>query len=348
MKTHFSLQTMCHALHDSLPCVWLCVLAAGLPVSVLGQSIYTNPYTFTTLAGKAGLAGSRDGTNSAAWFNFPCGMAVDGAGNLYVTEWNNDTLRKVTPAGVVTTLAGHVGIAGQLGGTGTNALFYSPDGVAVDSAGSVYVADYGDNTIRKVTPTGADWVVLTLAGGFSYPHGLAVDTNGNVYVGDTGNNRVAKVTPGGEVTTVASGFNQPAGLAMDNAGNLYVADWGNNRIRKLAPVGTNSVARFNNPCGVALDSAGNVYVADANNNTIRKGFPASPVPPPIVQPPSLIAGQFGFGITGLPGLAVNIESSSDLSRWQMLSPYITLAGGSNYFVSPSPSFSAQFYRAKLR
>ena len=85
---------------------------------------------------------------------------------------------------------------------------------------------------------------------------------------------------------------------------------------------------------MAVDSAGNVYVADCGNNTIRKGFPASSVPAPILQPPSLSAGQFGFGITGLPGLAVNIESSGDFSQWQVIGTYI-LEGGTNYFVSPN-------------
>ncbi len=85
------------------------------------------------------------------------------------------------------------------------------------------------------------------------------------------------------------------------------------------------------------------------NNTIRKGFPANSVPPPILQPPSLSAGQFGFGISGLPNLAVNIESSTNLSQWQVLSPYITLVGGTNYYsVSPNPSLGAQFYRAQVR
>jgi hypothetical protein len=156
--------------------------------------------------------------------------------------------------------------------------------------------------------------------------------------------------------------------ALDGWGSLYVADLGNNTIRKVTPVGTNwvvttlaglagisgsaagtgSAARFNYPNEVAVDSAGNVYVADAHNNTIRKGMPASSVPPPILQPPNLSAGQFGFGITGLPGLAVNIESSTNLSSWQLITTFV-LVGGTNYYsASPNPAPGAQFYRAHVR
>jgi hypothetical protein len=119
--------------------------------------------------------------------------------------------------------------------------------------------------------------------------------------------------------------------------------------------GTGSTARFRlaeagaySLGGVAVDSAGNLYVADAFNDTIRKGFPASSVPPPILGPPSLSAGQFGFGVTGLPGLAVNLESSTNLSSWQLTTAFI-LVGGTNYYsASPNPSLGARFYRAQVR
>ena len=206
---------------------------------------------------------------------------MDSAGNVYVADYVNNTIRKVTPAGVVTTLAGLAGNAGSADGTGSAARFNDPAGVAVDSAGNVYVADTGNNTIRKVTPAG---VVTTLAG---------------------------------------------------LAGSLAA------RTGRGAPRGLIHLA------GVAVDSAGNVYVADTVNNTIRKGFPASSVPAPILQPPSLSAGQFGFGITGLPNLAVDIESSGDLSQWQVIGTYV-LEGGTNYFVSPTPPQGPQFYRGHVR
>jgi hypothetical protein len=99
---------------------------------------------------------------------------------------------------------------------------------------------------------------------------------------------------------------------------------------------------------MAMDSAGNLYVADINNHTIRKGFPASSVPPPVLQPPSLSAGQFGFGITGLPGLAVNIESSTDLSTWHLAGTRFLYDGTNYYSVSPDPAQGVQFYRAHVR
>jgi len=187
---------------------------------------------------------------------------------------------------VVTTLAGRAGIAGSADGTNSAARFGAGfGGLAVDTNGNVYVADFNNETIRKVTPVGTNWVVTTLAG----------------------------------LAGVAG--------AID---------------------GTGSAARFNHPNGLSLDTAGNLYVEDDGNDTIRKGMPASSVPPPMLQPPSLSAGQFGFGITGFPGLAVNIESSTNLSSWVVNGTYI-LNGGTNYYsVSPNPVQGAQFYRAHVR
>jgi sugar lactone lactonase YvrE len=220
----------------------------------------------TTLAGLAGSPGIADGTGSTARFHQPSGVAVDSAGNIYVADTLNDTIRKVTPGGVVTTLAGMPGSQGSTNGTGSAARFYWPQGVAVDDAGNVFVSDGGNNTIRKVTPGG---VVTTLAGlagtqgsadgtgsaaRFSHPVGVAVDSAGSVYVADESNDTIRKVTPGGMVTTLA-------GLA----GSLGSAD------------GTGSAAQFWDPVGVAVDSGGNVYVTDSANNTIRKVMPGGVV-----------------------------------------------------------------------
>ena len=220
------------------------------------QSTYT-PYTFITLAGTANSSGSADGQGSAARFNQPSGLAVDSAGNVYVADSANHTLRKITPTGVVTTLAGVVGSSGRTDGTGSGAQFGYPSGVAVDGAGNVYVAEWDNHALRKVTPAGK---VTTLAGQndsaahFNHPYGIAVDANGNVYVADSDNHTLRKVTPKGLVTTLA-------GLAGNSGG----AD------------GTGSAARFYAPVDVAVDSLGYLYVADLFNHTIRKVTPAGVV-----------------------------------------------------------------------
>ena len=219
----------------------------------------TSAGVVTTLAGTAGSAGSTDATGSAARFNSPTGVSVDSAGNVFVSDYNNNTIRKVTSAGVVTTLAGTAGSTGSTDATGSAARFFRPGGVAVDTAGNLFVADELNNTIRKVTSAG---VVTTLAGTagsfgstdatgsaarFFRPHGVSVDTAGNVFVADVKNHTIRKVTSAGVVTTLAG-----------TAGSTGSTD------------ATGSAARFYSPYGVAVDSAGNVFVAEYVNSTIRK------------------------------------------------------------------------------
>ena len=156
----------------------------------------------TTFAGSS-LPGSSDGTGTGASFNNPTGLAIDSLGNLYVADAGNNKIRKITPLGVVTTLAGS-GAAGNINGAGTAASFNQPTGVAVDINGNVYVADSNNNLVRKIAPDGT---VITLAGtgqtgatngpltsaSFSNPQGVATDIYGNVYVADTGNNLIRKI-----------------------------------------------------------------------------------------------------------------------------------------------------------
>jgi sugar lactone lactonase YvrE len=296
----------------------------------------------TTFAGALNSPGSDDGPGDKARFRLTdnvstddnVGMAWDGAGNLFVADRYNHTIRKILPAGVVTTLAGTPGVSGSRDGNGAQAQFSVPMGVAADNAGNIYVADTGNFTIRKITPTG---MVATLAGSpgsvgtedgqgaaarFYQPTGIAVDSAGNVFVSDT-NATIRRITPTGVVTTpfgmagdirivdgvgTSARFRQPEGLTMDRAGNLYVADKQGNAIRKITPTGevttlagsgeveqgsvdgTGAAARFATPGGVAADGAGNIFVADVGNHAIRKITPAGVV--------STFAGVSSFATQG--------------------------------------------------
>jgi sugar lactone lactonase YvrE len=270
--------------------------------------------TVSTLAGLPGQPGAVDKTGAEARFNSPSGVAVDAKGNILVADSGSHTIRKITPEGAVSTLAGATGQQGAVDKPGTEARFSSPAGIAVDAKGNILVADSGSHTIRKITPEGD---VSTLAGAagkpgtidnpgaearFNSPQGVAVDAKGNVFVADSGNNTIRKITPEGAVSTLAGAagqsgavdmprekarFNWPFGVAVDVEGNVFVADLGNHAIRKISPEGVVSTlagtadqpgavdkagaeARFNSPRGIAVDDFGVVYVAEYSNHTIRK------------------------------------------------------------------------------
>jgi sugar lactone lactonase YvrE len=242
----------------------------------------------STLAGVAGVSGSVDGLGTAARFNTPSGLAVDQAGNIYVADELNRTIRKITPAGAVTTLAGAATQSGYVDDAGSAARFSVPYGVAVDSAANLFVTDLGNHAIRKITAAG---VVSTFAGSanagsadglgsqarFGYPEGIAIDRAGNLFVVDGQN--IRKITPSAYVTTLYSG-NLPlmSDVAVDPAGNLYVA--GENTIARITPDG--AVLGIKNLYvgmagtdpqsglfeGVAIDASGAIYAADAVNRVV--------------------------------------------------------------------------------
>lgn len=232
---------------------------------------YTTPFTFTTVLGFPAAPGWLDGTNSDARLRGHA-IAIDQSGNIFLGENSNGTIRKVSREGtnwVAVTIAGSTN-SGYADGTNSEARFSSPWAIAVDALTNLYIAGRVDQTVRKVSPQGTNWVVTTLAGTplktgyaegtgtnamFNIPNGICVDTNGNVYVADSLNNRIRKVTPAGVVSTIAGSgvkgyadgpgtsarFYWPHGLRVDDQGNVFVADTYNHVIRKVSPVGTNWV-----------------------------------------------------------------------------------------------------------
>ena len=234
-------------------------IASGPAVLIVAQ-----PLAFITLAGQAGVAGSSDGTGTAARFFDPADLAVDSSGNVYVADTNNQTIRKISPDGVVTTLAGLAGVSGTADGTGSAARFHHPMGLTVESSGQIYVADGEGRTIRVVTAGGA---VTTVAGQsgisgyadgsaaaalFGYPIDVAVDSARNLYVSDS--TMIRKISPSGTVSTLAGRSN--------TTGN---AD------------GAGDAARFSGVEGLTVDASGTIFAADAGNNSIRKISPAGVV-----------------------------------------------------------------------
>jgi uncharacterized protein (TIGR03437 family) len=273
--------------------------------------------------GTRGFSGD-DGPATSASLNQPSGVAVDAAGNLYIADYYNYRIRKVSPSGIISTAAGNgtQGFSGD-GGPATSAALDVPEAVAVDAAGNLYIADstnYG--RIRKVSPSG---VISTVAGNGRYafsgdggpatsaslgfPEGVAVDAAGNLYIADSDNSRIRKVSPAGIITTVAgngqrgysgdggpatsASLNVPWAVAADAAGNLYIADTRNGRIRKVSPSGTISTvagggsalgdggpatsASLKYPIAVAVDATGDVYIADNQDYRVRKVTFAAPL-----------------------------------------------------------------------
>jgi len=306
-----------------------------------------------TLAG-SGQIGNTDGKGKNASFNLPYGIDLDVAGNAYVVDRYNNTIRKITPDGVVTTFAGS-GAIGSTDGVGTAASFNWPTGVALDNGGNLIIADTYNNKIRKITPAG---LVTTIAGNgsigttdgaalsasFNVPTGVEVDGSGNIWVADVNNNMIRKISTDGIVSTIAgngersfadgtgraAGFFFPYSLIMDPDGNFLVGDANNNRIRKVTKDGVVTTlagngneasvdglpgaSSFNYPADVAYDAAGNIYVADAENHKIRKIAPKcytiTPTLPNGLTFDNLTGVINGKALKGSPSTVYNIVASN--------------------------------------
>jgi sugar lactone lactonase YvrE len=273
-------------------------------------------------------------TTLAGSFANPTGVAVDTNGNVYVVEFATSVIAKVTAGGVVSIMAGQANSTGTNDGNGSAARFDYPNGLAVDSAGNVYVADSGNNTIRKITPGG---MVSTVAG-------------------------LARVSGGVDGTGSVARFSSPESVAVDGATNVYVADYDNDTIRRVTPAGvvttlggllglqgdtdaTGINARFNLPDGVAVDSNGVVYVADEDNMTIRQG--ALFVVPPVIVITSLSfsGNQFEFNLTGPAGQTVVVQESTNLINWVSLWTNTLGSNGISFLDPRIGRFSDSFYRA---
>ena len=276
--------------------------------------------TITTIAG-SGIAGyNGDGIAATdAQLHHPTGVAADQGGSIYIADLGNHRVRKVSPAGIITTIAGN-GKSGYNGDdiAATSAWLSGPWGISVDRYGNIFVGDAGNHRVRKITPDG---IIYTVAGtgiaGFSGDGNLATAANlngpyyaesdyvGNLYIADVDNQRIRRVSKDGIISTIAGngdgGYNgddrpassaslfEPIAVAADRMGNIYIADGWNNRIRYvdmhtgiISTVAGNGIAGYNgddiaattaqlkNPYGVAVDNSGNLYVADYNNNRVRK------------------------------------------------------------------------------
>jgi uncharacterized repeat protein (TIGR01451 family) len=310
----------------------------------------------TTVAGNGSLGYSGDGgPATSAGLDRPSGVAVDASGNLYIADDFNERIRKVSTAGIITTVAGNgsYGYSGD-GGPATSAQLLNPQGVAVDASGNLYIADTYDNRVRKVSAAG---IITTVAGAGPYgysgdggpatsaqlylPYAVAVDASGDVYIADSHNDRIRKVSAAGIITTAAGNGSccyagdggpatsaqlwSPSGVAVDTSGDLYIADAGNNRVRKISAAGVirtvagngtcpnagfavecysgdggaATSAQFSDPSGVAVDASGDLYITDTYNNRVRRVSAAGTI--------TTVAGNGSYGYSGDGGPATSAQ-----------------------------------------
>ena len=292
-----------------------------------------SPYGMViTFAGTAGSSGSADGTGASARFRNPRGITVDALGNVYVADTGNHMVRKISPSGVVTSLAGYVANIGSADGKGVAAQFNGPKGIAVDASGTLFVTDTGNGTVRRITPAG---VVTTLAGKAGAinisdgtgsnarlwtPDGIVIGGASVLYVTDYTAQNIRKVTTSGVVTTLAGSplSSSAQTVAVHSSGDMVVVDSAQHTVTRISTNktavsvygelnvsgsadGSGSKARFNFPSSAAFDASGNIYVADGGNHTIRKINPAGVV--------TTLAGSSGMaGAANGTGVAARFNS----------------------------------------
>ncbi len=326
--------------------------------------------TISTIAGNGGTGYAEEGGLAiSAQLGIVSGLATDYGRNLYLAD--GAAIRKISQAGIITTVAGvdspTAGASLGDGGPANAASLLAPTGVAVDSAGAVYIADTLNNRVRKVT---GDGIINTIAGAdVNSPSGMAIDASGNVYVADSGNGRIRKISTDGVVTTVVgsgqavgpalSGDGGPAtsaklwwpkDVALDRSGNLYIADTGNNRIRMVTPAGIITTIAGSGPAGyaggfsgdggpaisaglflpsgLAVDGSGNVYIADTNNFRVRQISPSGII--------TSIAGNGLKGSSGDGGPAIKAQLTGPLGLKLDSSGNLFIADGASVrMVSPS-------------
>jgi sugar lactone lactonase YvrE len=305
--------------------------------------------------GTAGYGGDGGPATSAQLFH-PAGIAVDKTGNLFIADCYNNRIRKITPGGVISTVAGtgDAGYSGD-GGVATSAKLNGPTGVATDTAGNLFIADYNNYRVRKVTPGGK---ISAIEHFFGIPIGVATDVYDNLYIVDYHYHCIDMVTPGGTVYRIVgtgnAGFSgdggpaasanlsSPTSVTIDANGNLFIMDTGNRRVRKVtldlyittvAGNGTSGYsgdgglatsAQFSDPTGVAVDTAGNLFIADTGNNRVRKITSRGVI--------STAAGNDISGYSGDGGLATYAKLNRPASVVADIAGNVFIADTNNYCI----------------